>query len=313
MKNLIILLLGTVILFGFDSTTIIPQKVHTINPIIGDISFISKFGYAPNSTTDETLRISTHLSYVEELLRQKDISHLTVEQKENRQFLIGALHEYWTTMPFPRNYDHPEERKPCFIDKDGIICAVGYLVEETAGIAFAEDINSRFKYAEIYEMDNNELAVWVENSGLALEEVAMIQPTYGWSNTVATPDITPAYAATSAALWGINLATSTLNLINLSNINNPKFLSTLGFISGSASVTIGIINLEQGSYWAGFNTGKTTLNMINIGSGVATIFFSSYALYKNERSTPPLANWSIYSIPTSTTGSAVGIGLTRSF
>ncbi len=38
---------------------------ETINPIIGDISYIQKFGEAPTDNCDEQLRIRTHLEYVE--------------------------------------------------------------------------------------------------------------------------------------------------------------------------------------------------------------------------------------------------------
>ena len=52
---------------------------QTINPILGDVSFIGKFGHQPDAGTNEDLRIQTHLEYVEDLVRQKNISNLSPE------------------------------------------------------------------------------------------------------------------------------------------------------------------------------------------------------------------------------------------
>jgi len=58
---------------------------QTVNAVIGDISYTQTFGRQPNKETDENTRLQTHLKYVEEHLRNKDISSLSVEQKENRK------------------------------------------------------------------------------------------------------------------------------------------------------------------------------------------------------------------------------------
>src|SRR5512139_1692170 len=108
-------------------------KFQTINPVIGDLSFQATFGFMPDETTDEDLRIQTHLAYVESRLRQKDVSCLAPEVQQKRAHLLDLLHDYWSAGKFPRNYDHMDVRKPCFIDKDNTICAVGYLVEQTSG------------------------------------------------------------------------------------------------------------------------------------------------------------------------------------
>ena len=152
---------------------------QTINPLIGDVSFVTKFGYQPDATTNEDLRIQTHLAYVENLLRQKDVSNLTPELQQKRSHVLDLLHQYWSAGKFPRNYDYKDVRKSCFIDKDKTICAVGYLVEKTAGRNVAEAINSNHKYDFIYEMNDALVDSWIANSGLTKDECAMIQPDYG--------------------------------------------------------------------------------------------------------------------------------------
>jgi len=148
-----------------------------INPVLGDASFIETFGTAPTTETGNTLRIKTHLQYVENLLRAVCTDNLTTEQKASRENMLDLLHEYWTAEVFPLNYDYAE-RKPCFIDKNNTICAVGYLVQQTAGQHVAEKINSVYQYAYISEMELPELNEWINNSGLTKTECAMIQPTY---------------------------------------------------------------------------------------------------------------------------------------
>lgn len=160
-----------------DPTTI--EKKQSINPVLGDVSFTSKFGYMPDQMTDENLRISTHFEYVENLLCQRDVSGLSPELRANRDYLISLLQDYRKAGKFPRNYDYFGERKPCFIDKDNTICAVGYLVEQTSGRCAAETINARFQYDEVLAMQDHILDSWIAQSGLSKEEVAMIQPTYG--------------------------------------------------------------------------------------------------------------------------------------
>lgn len=151
----------------------------SVNPIIGNESFSYYFGKNPDAESDEFTRVQSHLRYAEMLLRNRDTSQLTDEQKQMRFHLLDLLREYWQNGVFPRNEKYPDERRPCFIDDDGRICAVGYLVEQTAGRQMAERINERYQYATIGEMKLPELDAWIAAGGLTREEVATIQPTYG--------------------------------------------------------------------------------------------------------------------------------------
>jgi len=151
---------------------------NTINAVLGDVSFVKKFGKAPNEATNERLRIQTHLAYVEALLRKADVSHLSPTLRERRAALLDKLHDYRLAGEFPTNLDFPQERRPCFIDAAGNICAVGYLIKQTAGRALAERITAAHKYDFLADMQMPELSAWVEASGLTARECAMIQPGY---------------------------------------------------------------------------------------------------------------------------------------
>jgi len=161
-----------------NSSAAIPPS-SAINAVLGDESFIQAFGFPPGPQTDEDLRIRTHLAYVEALLAACDVRSWPAELQVARARNLERLREYRGLGSFPRNYDHPGVRKPCFIDREGRICAAGYLIEQSAGCALAEAINSRYQYAYIDGMDMQELETWIAQSGLSKLEVAMIQPCYG--------------------------------------------------------------------------------------------------------------------------------------
>lgn len=153
-----------------------------INSVLGDQSFIEKFGKDPTTKTNEILRITTHLEYVEEILKKKEVTHLTDEQQTNRLQIIQLLNDYRVNKAFPKNYDFPNKRLPCFIDKTGNICAVGYLIEKTAGRAVSERINEGYKYARIVAIQIPEVDEWIRKNGLTKKECAMIQPEYEYIN-----------------------------------------------------------------------------------------------------------------------------------
>ena len=122
MKHLTIIFTLIVATLFLVCNTSSVDKSQMVNPLLGDISYESKFGHKPDATTDNNLRIRTHLEYVESLLRSKDVSKLSTDLKTKRNQLLNLLHEYWTNGVFPKNYDYPDQRKTCFIDKDGVIC-----------------------------------------------------------------------------------------------------------------------------------------------------------------------------------------------
>jgi hypothetical protein len=177
-KFIFTLLFGAITLLSAASD----KGVRSVNAVIGDLSFVHKFGSVPTEKTDEVLRIQTHLEFVEALLRNKRVSHLTAAQKKNRAHLLDLLHTYWNAGVFPCNYDYEGRRISCFIDKETRICAVGFLIEQTAGRDVAEAINVKFKYSNIMDMDDQVVEDWIASSGFTKLECAMIQPTYGYEN-----------------------------------------------------------------------------------------------------------------------------------
>ncbi len=151
-----------------------------VNPLIGDISFFSRFEGNPN-VLEENTRVQTHLSYVENYLRQQPVDHLTESQKVNRSKVLDALKSYSARKQFPKhdgNHQFATSRRPRFIDHNDTFCAVGHIIRETEGEQLARKINERYEYAYVAEMDYPPLLEWASRNGLSVEECARIQPQY---------------------------------------------------------------------------------------------------------------------------------------
>lgn len=288
-----------------------------VNPILGDISFENKFGFKPDAATDNELRIRTHLEYVEHLLRNKDVGELTAELKANRNLMLDLLHQYWTNGVFPKNYDYAEQRKPCFIDKDGTICAVGYLVEQTTSRQVAENINSKFKYDEVLAMNDAVLEKWVSNSGLTKEECAMIQPTYGPAPTYSYNYISPNYGIASSIIGGLNLAFITVNGIQIGTGTTSQTAPVFGIITGAGQLTLGAVvfyndtNNNWGQMYS--NESQKALSMVNMGLGTTTMILSTWNLIANHQPKDKLTTWNIYNFPTQDNYTGMAFSLTRRF
>jgi Ca-activated chloride channel family protein len=181
MKKLNIVIIICCLLMNFASAKVFSEPVNqleSVNDIIGDISYTVKFGEIPTAETEDKLRIQTHLEYVENQLRQADISKLNKKQQQNRTKILTVLNQYWKIGKFPKN-DYFSVRKSVFIDTHNTHCAVGYLIKETEGEAMTQLINSKYQFASIYDIQMVEVEKWASTYGLTIDECAMIQPTYG--------------------------------------------------------------------------------------------------------------------------------------
>lgn len=290
----------------------------TINPIIGDISFEKKYGTTPNADTDDNLRIAAHLEYAEMELRKRDVSKLPVEMRTKRAHMLDLLHEYWSAGIFPKNYDH-KERKPCFIDQNGTICAVGYLVEQTAGRAAAEDINSRHKYATILEMNDSKVDEWIAESGLSKEECAIIQPKYSAAGSQNINDVKPAYGIASALLMGANTALSTVNAVQGAKRMASSGAPAMGIVGGTGQIVLGIVGfykkadvngLMREEYSSNMQRG---ISMINMGLGSLTVGLSIWNLAANKKPVEKRSVWDLRSFPDANGKSGVALSFTRRF
>ncbi len=314
MKPLILLALSVVLLFTGCQEASNTADPDAINAVIGNKSFIEKYGVVPDDTYDENFRIQTHLAYVEEMLRVKPTDHLGRAQLSNRQRVLDLLQDYWQDGQFPCNYDYPDGRRPCFIDQTGNICAVGYLVEQTAGRAFAERINSEYQYSYIYEMDDPALLAWAGQNGLTVEELATIQPSY-WPvpnpQPAPQPTISTEYGIASSVLGGANMAFNTINIMQIGKGSTNKVVPGIGVLTGASQALMGVLMLSDSE-----NLGRDarTLSYFNIGLGTSTLILSSYNLITNKK--PKInrrTNFSVFPYETREQTVGIGVAFSRRF
>jgi hypothetical protein len=248
-----------------------------INPVVGDRSWITRFGEAPSANTDENLRIRTHLQFVKRILESKATNHLSVAVQQKRKQALLLLGDYIAAGIFPGNYDVPEKRVPCFIDKENRICAVGYLVAETAGTEVAQRINKLHQYDEIYAMKEGFIMDWMAQNGLTQEECAMIQPAY---NPMPRSNLEPAHWVTSSVLGGTNIALCVLNGIEITHGSSRRTVGILSLATGIAQSSLGAVLIAQSgalspsSNWV--YEDRFYVGCANAGLGFCTVFLGIY-------------------------------------
>lgn len=139
----------------------------------------------PAVLLDERELVRQHLMQTEKLLRNRNTSELTTLQKKNRENNLNTLHSYWQNGAFPINNLY-FGRQPVFIDEYNNYCAVGYLMKQSGAEKVAKEIQQTQNYNYLAEIDHPLLMEWVNNSGLDLSELALIQPGYGgeWPATI---------------------------------------------------------------------------------------------------------------------------------
>jgi hypothetical protein len=152
-------------------------EADPINAVIGDASWIARFGTEPGPDADETLRIRTHLAFVVERLRARDPVEPAVARR--RHVALAALEGYIARGVFPRRGEDPYPgRRPRFIDDAGVYCAVGFLIAESGEPELARAIDARHEYAFVRDIHEPALVAWAAEHGFTLDELAMIQPQY---------------------------------------------------------------------------------------------------------------------------------------
>ena len=315
MKNIIFY----VCLLVCSFTAFAQQKLQTVNAVLHDESYVAAFGYLPDATTNEQERIQTHLSYAEQLLRASTATNLTNSQLVNRTLILDKLHQYWTAGNFPVNRDYPGERRPCFIDANENICAVGYLIEQTKGRELAEVINAGHQYDFLLDMKEQVIEAWANEFGLTLEECALIQPAYGAPPPAQTTyaDIKTGYGISSGLVGGTNIA---INVANLSNhLKHNVALSYIGLVAGTGQIVMGIANVKRTSRLPQINGGETytsfkaqnNLSYVNIAMGTTTIITSALNLALQKRIKDKRNAFNLYSYPNYNNSVTMGIFFMR--
>ncbi|MGN8224246.1 hypothetical protein [Gracilimonas sp. BCB1] len=293
-----------IIIGSFTSPTQHPEfQFNTVNSVIGDISYEKEFGVQPDASASEETRIKTHLQYVIEILGNTETHHLNTEQAENRKHIITLLKEYIGTGEFPKNH-HFENRRPVFIDRDGNLCAVGYLIAKTEGLKAAQRINRDHKFDYIKDIDPKHINSWLAENGLTQKEAAMIQPAYQSSITRNQNNIETEYAIGSSLLAGAQLGALSYSLLTDGSPSDIRKVSVFNSALGAASLTLGLVNLDNRYSetsspapeqpcicWTTTTTytnkARTHLSIANIAVGTASLVYNSIRFFNAPQKQEP--------------------------
>jgi hypothetical protein len=147
------------------------------NHHLGDDSFIVKYGHNVDVHASERDRMHQHLQYVRDWLASRPATR--PELARRRAEILAHFDAYIAKNTTPKNV-HVPWRTPVFIDDEGTICAVGYLIQQTTNPELPERIAKAHRYDFIEDIATAmpDVAEWVASSGFTLDEIAHIQPAY---------------------------------------------------------------------------------------------------------------------------------------
>ncbi|CAN5775992.1 hypothetical protein BH23GEM7_BH23GEM7_27540 [soil metagenome] len=266
----------------------------------------------------EVARLRAHFDEVERELLARDVSHLSPEQRVARARNVQLLRDYSERGIFPHNHDFPGERLPYFVDHRGTHCAMAYLIARSGHEELVEKVRATQNHEYIAELAGDpELVVWLDGSGLTVEDAARIQPAYDWRPPAGEESgVSARHAMGSALVSGFGGAAIALNLTN-SRVDTPqRWPGVFGITAGALGMALGATMLGDGGDAAvlgGLNAG---IGLASVGLGVRTLL-----LVPADRTEPePAAShsrsgaWVSASPLVSTTGDgAAGVMLTVRF
>jgi len=238
---------------------------------VGGAAIFGANSYSPaRSARDiEVTRLERHFDSVDVELRSRDVSRMTVSQKTNRAKLVSWLRDYRAADVFPQN-DRFMEPTPFFRDKDGVLCAMAYLIDRSGRSDIVDKVAATRNNAYIRELiDDPALVSWLNDWGLSAEEAARIQPSYGGGIPDDPPEddaVDRDFALASVALGAASVGTTTWNVLK------PSYLSGfLGVIAGTASIITGANYLDDDEYGDGSKPVASVvigLGAVSVGAGI---------------------------------------------
>ena len=241
------------------------RTIVSLAVIVGSAALFGASTPAPSAREMEVTRLVRHFDSVDLELRSRDVSHYTASQRANRAKLVSWLRDYRNAGSFPTN-DRFAEPTPFFRDKDGVLCAMAYLIARSGRADIVDKVAATRNNAYIRELvDDPALVTWLDSWGLTAGEAARIQPSYG-GDVIIYPDddyVESDFALAALGLGSLSLATSAVNVVK------PSYFSgVLGVIAGTASIIAGASYLgdsDDGDVLAGATIG---LGAVSVGAGI---------------------------------------------
>ena len=186
-------------------------------------------------TLNEQQLVQLHLSEVEKLLRSRSVGALAQQQRVNRIKNLDVLHEYLLAGIFPVNTGH-YNRQPYFIDDNNNYCAVGYLMKQSGADDMARDIHRTQNFSYLKDIHHDKLLNWVQQSGLTMDELALIQPGYGGETPATLTEFHYNNTGTDVNEY-IEMIQSTGQLIGMPGFTTILFYNNTGALYKTLPIT----------------------------------------------------------------------------
>ncbi len=219
----------------------------------------------------EVMRLERHFDSVDTELKSRDVSALNAAQRANRAQVVSWLRDYRNADRFPVN-DKFAQPTPFFRDKNGVLCAMAYLIDRSGRGDIVDKVAATRNNAYINELaDDPALIRWLDTWGLSVAEAGRIQPSYGGGgiggaeeeddDEVVESDI----ALGAIGLGGASLATTAVNIVKPSTASG-----LLGVLAGVGSIIFGAVNLDDEEYGGNDKIGAVTIGLgaLSVGAGI---------------------------------------------
>ncbi len=234
----------------------------------------------PRSPAAEVTRIRAHFDSVLAVLPGRDVSGLSVAQREQRSLLLARLADYRDRGEFPRNYDFPAQATPYFVDREtGVLCAVAHLIATTGRsdiVRRVADANNNVRVMAL--AGDTAFTGWLDRSGLTLAEAAWIQVPYVFPDPSLEPPaptrLSNSLNAGSAVAMGGALLASYWNARH-DGAGAGQRSSLLGFTAGAAAMGLGAATLSEPGGSPGIGAATAVV-------GVASVYFATRGIFRSR-------------------------------
>ena len=177
--SLLLLLFGSTL---FGQSNLEQERMAAINQHWKNISLTPEQSQQVRQCLSSASLIQLHLKWVVEHLTAATY-HMNLDEatSEKRQNMIEALTGYYQQRLFPINTISPNAT-PVFLDELRTHCAVGYLLHISGYDDIVQKISEENNLGYVNELNQQypELGTWAEEYGFAIDELAWIQPIYGY-------------------------------------------------------------------------------------------------------------------------------------
>lgn len=273
----------------------------------------------------DAARIRGQLLRVERRLRARTPAGLSGRQLDNRNEALDHLRDYRARGFFPVNTDHPGRRVPYFVDRNGTLCALAYLIWKSGHRNLVAEVAATHNNGTVEELSSNpRLRGWLRDHGLTSGEASMIQPMYDGDRCVtgclrpAEETVDTGFVIASAIGGGLSVWSGLSNMADLSGDGSRSVaMGIAGGLAGGATTVLGATRFDSEGVSLAIGVADAALGAASTAVGGANLFSAREddrtgpAREGSEGSSSPALTVSLrpYSVTPRGVRPGVGVGL----